>query len=213
MSSLNKRHKGTHQSSQRQGIWDRPWPPNTHTHFQTAPSETPASQTLGLWLIFSPDFGGRVMCLGLLLKAHRASVHLHYHAIWYCTEEVNDVIILTAAMSFRPAEQTCLPAADRAVLGDVSGCHSLQQHQKKSHYRTKTCTAVMVSNESNIYTVHETPKDVKEHHGNIMVHYYIWWSGNQKFNVVTSNFAHWSGFNSCTLHFFTMLIKNTTYFW
>lgn len=56
------------------------------------------------------------MCLGLLLNAHRASVHLHYHAIWYCTEEVNDVIILTAAASFRPAEQTCLPAADGVVM-------------------------------------------------------------------------------------------------
>lgn len=59
------------------------------------------------------------MCLGLPLNAHRTTAHLHYHAIWYGTEEVNEVIILTAAASFRPAERTGLPVADGVVmLGD-----------------------------------------------------------------------------------------------
>ncbi len=154
MSFLNQRHKGTHQGSQRQGIWDRPWPPNTHTHThthsQTVPSETPASQTHSPPLIFSPDFGGRVMCLGLLLNAHRTSVHLHYHAIWYCTY-INDVIILTAAVSFRPAEQTCLPAADRAVmLGDVILYYNNKKCIESLSNLNMHCSDVF--NEYNIYT-------------------------------------------------------------
>ncbi len=151
MSFLNQRHKGTHQGSQRQGIWDRPWPPNTHTH--TLPNCSLRDSCLTnpqSTADFQPRLWGRVMCLGLLLNAHRTSVHLHYHAIWYCTY-INDVIILTAAVSFRPAEQTCLPAADGVImLGDVILYYNNKKCIESLSNLNMHCSDVF--NEYNIYT-------------------------------------------------------------
>lgn len=130
MKSLNKRHKGTSKSSQRQGIPVCPWPPCTYT--QISPSAV-VGGTRG-----EGTYGG------LFLNPQHGITPLISKALQFRDEEVNDPSALATTPSFRPAEYA-LPSPNLLWEGN-SGDWIIYPHSmavqclKKHHHPGFTST-------------------------------------------------------------------------